>query len=176
MSKLQYNIKIKGRENLERGKKYPNFIVLGGIESPGLVSSPAIAEYVVDEFIKNILVLNEKKDYNPRVRRYRRLKDMTFEEREKLIKEDGDFGKIVCFCEKVSLGEVKDALSRSVPPHSIKAMKKRVRAGFGKCQGGFCQSNILEEIADHFGLDWMDVCYDGEHSEILIEDVKEPKQ
>ena len=161
---------------IERGKKHPNFVILGGIESPGLVSSPAIAEYVVEELIKKIIELNEKKDFNPRVRRYRRLKDMSFEDREKLIKEDPDYGKIVCFCEKVSLGEVKDALSRSVAPHSIKAMKKRVRAGFGKCQGGFCQSNILKEIAEHFDLDWMDICYDGQDSQILIEDVKEPRQ
>ena len=82
---------------------------------------------------------------------------------------------MVCFCEQVTLGEVKDALSRSVPPRSIKAMKKRVRAGFGKCQGGFCQPRILAELAKHYGISWLDVNYDEEGSNILVENVKEPK-
>lgn len=149
-----------------------HFINIGGIESPGLVSSPAIAEYVVDEFVKKVLVLEEKASFNPRIRPVPRLKEMSDEERNELIKANPDFGRIVCFCEQVSLGEVKDALSRSCPPHSVKAMKKRVRAGFGKCQGGFCQPLIVSELAKHYGLSWLDVLYDEKNSNILYEDVK----
>ncbi len=157
---------------IETSSASDHFINLGGIESPGLVSSPALAEYVVDEFVKKVLVLREKASYNPRIRRYPRLKEMSLEERNKLIKENPDFGKIVCFCEQVSLGEVKDTLARSVPPRSIKAMKKRVRAGYGKCQGGFCQPNILAILAKHYGLDWTDIDYDESNTNILVEDVK----
>ena len=157
---------------IEASSASDHFINLGGIESPGLVSSPALAEYVVDEFVKKVLVLKEKTSYNPRIRKYPHLKDMSLEERNKLIKEDPDYGKVVCFCEQVTLGEVKDALNRSVPPRSVKAMKKRVRAGYGKCQGGFCQPNILEILAKHYNIKWTDVDYDEEKTNILVEDVK----
>ena len=157
---------------IETSSSSDRFINLGGIESPGFVSSPAIAEYVVDNFVKKVLVLKEKKDYNPRIRKFYHLKDMSDEEKNALIKKDPTYGKMVCFCEQVSLGEVRDALSRSCPPHSVKAMKKRVRAGFGKCQGGFCQPNIVKELARHYGLSWLDVNYDEIDSNILSKDVK----
>ena len=160
---------------IERCKGKENFVILGGIESPGLVSSPAIGEYVVEEFIKPTLNLQKNPNFNPRVRKFLRTKDMSLQERNELIKKDPDYGEIVCFCEQVSLGEVKDALSRSVPPRSIKAMKKRVRAGFGKCQGGFCQPRILSELAKHYGVSWLDVNYDEENTHIVLENVKEPK-
>ena len=160
---------------IERCKGKENFVILGGIESPGLVSSPAIGEYVVEEFIKPTLNLQKNPNFNPRVRKFLRTKDMSLQERNELIKKDPDYGEIVCFCEQVSLGEVKDALSRSVPPRSIKAMKKRVRAGFGKCHGGFCQPRILSELAKHYGVSWLDVNYDEENTHIVLENVKEPK-
>ena len=78
---------------------------------------------------------------------------MSVEERNALIKENPHYGQIICNCEKVSLGEIEDELSRSLPPHTIKALKKRTRAGFGKCQGGFCQPNVLLLLAKHFGID-----------------------
>ena len=160
---------------IESVPNHKTFINLGGIESPGLVSSPAIGEYVVEQMIRDMLPLKEKVNYNPRVRPYYHLKEMSLEDRNKLIKENREFGEMVCFCEQVSLGEVKDVLSRSVPPRSVKAMKKRVRAGFGKCQGGFCQPRILEELAKHYGLDWTQVNYDEENTNILEENVKELK-
>ena len=161
---------------IERAKGKENFIILGGIESPGLVSSPAIGKYVVDEFIIPTLKPNKNPSFNPRVKRYLHPKQMGLKERNELIKKDPSYGEMVCFCEQVTLGEVKDVLSRSVPPRSIKAMKKRVRAGFGKCQGGFCQPRILSELAKHYGISWLDVNYDEEGSNILIKNVKEPKR
>ena len=101
---------------------------------------------------------------------------MNLKDRNELIKKDPSYGEMVCFCEQVTLGEVKDALSRSVPPRSIKAMKKRVRAGFGKCQGGFCQPRILAELAKHYNISWLDVNYDEVGTNILIKNVKEPKR
>lgn len=153
-----------------------HFINLGGIESPGLVSSPAIAKYVVEEFVKKHIVLKENPHFNPYVKPYIHIKDLSEKERNELIKKDPDFGEIVCFCEQVTLGEVKDVLNRFVPPHSIKAMKKRVRAGFGKCQGGFCQTRILQELSKFYHKDYLDILYDGENSNVLIECVKDGHQ
>jgi len=160
---------------IERCKRKENFIILGGIESPGLVSSPAIARYVVEEFVKKTLTLKENPSFNPRVKKYLRPKEMDVKERNELIAKNKDYGEMVCFCEQVTLGEVKDVLSRSVPPRSVKAMKKRVRAGFGKCQGGFCQPRILAELAKHYKVSWLDVNYDELDTHILVKNVKEPK-
>ena len=76
---------------------------------------------------------------------------------------------------KDNLGEIKDALSRSVPPRSVKAVKKRTRAGFGKCQGGFCQPSVVNLLAKKFNISPLEVLYDGEGSNIIEERLKEVK-
>ena len=81
----------------------------------------------------------------------------------------------MCTCEKVTLGEIKDILSRSCPPHSIKGVKRRTRAGFGRCQGGFCQPKIVFLLANHFGISPLEVPLDENDSPILVSRVKEIK-
>ena len=149
-----------------------HFINCGGIESPGLASSPAIAEYVFDNFVSKLFNLEEKKDYNPKVRKYRRLNEMSEEERNQMIKENPDYGKIICSCEKVSLGEIKELLTRSVPPRTVKGVKRRCRAGFGKCQGGFCSPMVTLILADHYKVSPLDIKWDKENSPILVQEVK----
>ena len=149
-----------------------HFINCGGIESPGLASSPAIAEYVFDNFVSKLFNLEEKKDYNPKVRKYHRLNEMSEEERNQMIKENPDYGKIICSCEKVSLGEIKELLDRSVPPTTVKGVKRRCRAGFGKCQGGFCSPMVTLILADHYKVSPLDIKWDKENSNILVEEVK----
>lgn len=153
-----------------KSNKY--FINVAGIESPGLASSPAIAEYVVNNYISKLFNLEEKKDYNPRIKKYHHLNEMSEEERNKVIKENPDFGKIICSCEKVSLGEIKELLSRSVPPRTVKGVKRRCRAGFGKCQGGFCSPMVTLILANHYGVSPLDIKWDKENSNILVEEVK----
>ena len=149
-----------------------HFINCGGIESPGLASSPAIAEYVFDNFVSKLFNLEEKKDYNPKVRKYHRLNEMSEEERNQMIKENPDYGKIICSCEKVSLGEIKELLTRSVPPTTVKGVKRRCRAGFGKCQGGFCSPMVTLILADHYKVSPLDIKWDKENSPILVQEVK----
>ena len=149
-----------------------HFINCGGIESPGLASSPAIAEYVFDNFVSKLFNLEEKKDYNPKVRKYHRLNEMSEEERNQMIKENLDYGKIICSCEKVSLGEIKELLDRSVPPTTVKGVKRRCRAGFGKCQGGFCSPMVTLILADHYKVSPLDIKWDKENSPILVQEVK----
>ena len=127
----------------------PRFIVASGIESPGLVSSPAIAEYIVDNFISKEIELKPNFSYNPYIRKRVRLNELTPEKRNEYIKKHPEYGVIVCNCEKVSLGEILDELNSSVPPKTIKAVKKRTRAGFGKCQGGFCQPIVLKQLSKY---------------------------
>ena len=160
---------------IESNKANPSFINVAGIESPGLVSAPAIAEYVVDELVSKLINLEEKKGFDPYIRKYAKLNELDNETRSKMIKENPEYGKIICSCEKVSLGEIKDLFSRSVPPHTVKAVKKRVRAGFGKCQGGFCSPSVTLLIAKHYGISPTEVKWDKDGSEILLEEVKNAK-
>lgn len=157
---------------IEPSKKYDTFINVCGIESPGLVSAPAIAEYVFGNYLSKVLKLEKKEDYNPRVKKYNELKFLSYEDRDKLVKTNSDYGTIVCSCEKVSLGEINDLLSRSVPPHTVKAVKRRCRAGFGKCQGGFCGPKVALILAKHYNVSPLEIKLDKEDGPILLEEVK----
>ena len=95
------------------------------------------------------------------------LKALSEEERNKIIKENPDYGTIVCQCEKISLGELKEELKRSVPPRTIKAMKKRTRAGFGKCQGGFCQAKVIMLLSDFYKIKMNEILLDKDDSNIV---------
>ena len=150
-----------------------NFINVVGIESPGLASSPAIAKMVVEQILakKFDLVKNEK--FNPYVRKYVHLKYEDNETRQKYFKQNKDYGTIICKCEQVSKGEILDCLNRSCPPHSIKGLKRRLRVGFGKCQGGMCQSYALDILANFYKVDKKDIPYDNPKAFILLKKTKE---
>jgi len=160
---------------IEYAKTDSHFINVAGIESPGLVSSPAIAKFVVDDLVNPLLLLENKPSFNPHVRPYYRLCQMLKEHQEAFVKEHPTYGEIVCNCEKVSLGEIEDALSRSCPPRSVKGLKRRTRAGFGKCQGSFCQPRVVLILAKHYGVSPLDIPLDDIGSNILVEKVKEVK-
>lgn len=143
------------------------FINLIAIESPGFASAPAIAEDVIKMALK-VVNLEKKTSFNPYIKKYVHLKNLSIEEKNNVIKKNSDYGTIVCLCESVSLGEIKDVLSRSIPVTSIKGIKKRTRAGFGRCQGGFCQPKIATLISKTYNIPLNDVLYDTD-SKILEE-------
>lgn len=153
-------------------KNDDHFINVAGIESPGLASSPAIAEYVINNLVSKIVELKEKEGFNPCVRPYIRMKYLDEAKKKEIISKNSDFGDIICNCEQVTLGEIKDALNRNCAPRSVKALKRRTRAGFGKCQGGFCQPPIVLILAKHYNISPLDVLLDDEGSNILLEKVK----
>ena len=73
------------------------------------------------------------------------------------------------------IGEIKDELSRSVPPHSIKGVKRRTRAGFGRCQGGYCLGIVSMTLASHYHIDETEVDYDGLGTNLIIDEIKKVK-
>ena len=156
-------------------KSDDHFINCSGIESPGLASSPAIAEYVVNEFVGKVLSLKKKESFNPYVRKRVNLNKMSAEERSKFVKEHPEYGEIICNCEKISLGEILDEFKSSVPPKTIKAVRKRTRAGFGKCQGGFCTPLVTRLIAKEFNIPLNKVLYQYHDSYIVRYKVKDQK-
>ena len=93
---------------------------------------------------------------------------MTHEEQDALIKKDPRYGKIICRCEQITEGEILDAVHSLVVPTSIDAIKRRTRAGMGRCQGGFCQPRVLELLARELGEDWVNITLKGRGSNVLI--------
>ena len=160
---------------IEYAKTNKNFINVAGIESPGLASSPAIAEYVVNELVKPILTLKSNPKFNPCIKPYHRMYYLSEEEKQKVLKENPEYGMMICNCEHISLGEIKDALSRSCPPVSIKGVKRRTRAGYGKCQGGFCQPKVLMILAKHYGVSPTKIPLAEDGSYIIDHEIKEAK-
>lgn len=152
--------------------KTKNFINVAGIESPGLASSPAIAKMVIQEIIASKISLKEKKDFNPYVKKYIKIKECSFEQKNLHYQENCAYGSIVCKCEQVSKGEILDCLNRSCPPHSIKGLKRRLRVGFGKCQGGMCQDEALTIMANFYHVDKKDIPYDQNEAYILLKKTK----
>jgi glycerol-3-phosphate dehydrogenase len=145
----------------------PHFINVAGIQSPGLASSPAIARMVVDMIEDKV----EKKDYNPTRRPTIRLKEKDLDTKVALVKENPKLGKIVCRCETVSEGEIIDCIHRNCGARTIKGVKRRVRPGMGKCQGGFCQVEVGKILARELNENVMDVMYGKTGSYILKENL-----
>lgn len=137
-----------------------HFINAVGIESPGLVSAPAIGKYVADELVTSLKRLRKKTNYNPYVKPYVHIQELSLAQRQEVIKKNPKYGHIMCKCEYVSEQEMLDVLNRSCPPHSVKGLKKRVRAGFGRCQGGMCQPGIVKLLAKFYGVDEKSIVYD----------------
>ena len=146
----------------------PCFINVAGIQSPGLTASPAIAEMVEDMIKEKVL----KETYNPIRRPLPRLNKKTLEERTLLCRENPLFGKIVCRCEKISEGEIVDAIRRNCGATTVKGVKKRVRPGFGKCQGGFCEASVIKILARELGCSMQEIVYGKENAYILKERTK----
>ena len=157
---------------IEYAKSDNHFINVAGIESPGFASSPAIAEYVVETLIKPLISLNSNESFSPCVKKYHRMYYLSEEEKLKAIQENPEYGQIICNCEHISLGEIKDALSRSCPPVSIKGVKRRTRSGYGKCQGGFCQPKVLLLLAKYYGVSPMDIPLAEDGSYIIDHEIK----
>lgn len=124
-----------------------NFINCAGIESPGLSSAPAIAEYVRDMLAENGLELNEKADFDPIREPKHHFRKASIEEKNEIIKKDPSYGRIICRCETVSEGEILDAIRSNPPARDIDGVKRRTRSGMGRCQGGFCGPYVMELIA-----------------------------
>ena len=141
-------------------------VTLGGIESPGLSSAPAIAEYVED-LLKNEGVLADiKKDYNPIRRPAHYFTKLTDDEKNEIIKKDGRYGRIVCRCERVTEGEIVEAIHTNPGARDVDGVKRRTRGGMGRCQGGFCSPTVVAILARELGVAFEDVTKFGKGSVI----------
>jgi glycerol-3-phosphate dehydrogenase len=136
-----------------------------GIDSPGLASAPAIAEYLMNTFV--VPRLNPIPIERPILKSPKALHTLTPEERNLKINLHPDYGRIVCVCESVSKQDVVDAIHGPVPASTLKGIKRRLRPGSGRCQGGFCESRIVEILAQELHIDPSEVLYDTTGTQFL---------
>ena len=161
---------------IESSKNRPQLVEITGIESPGLSSAPAIAEYAVGLLKEMGLPLHEKADFNPIRRPIPRFREMDIEQRRALIQEDARFGQIICRCETVTKGEIVRALHQNPPAHDLDGVKRRTRTGMGRCNGGFCTPQAVEIIARELGIPVEQVTKCGGDSRLLVGKTKEGGQ
>jgi len=144
----------------------PNFINAAGIKSPGLSSAPAIALKLVELLAATGIVL-DKKDNFIETREVIRFRELSNEERAKLVAERPEFGRIICRCETITEGEILAAIHSPITPVSLDAVKRRCNAGMGRCQGGFCGPRVLELLVRELGISPADVLKDRDGSWIV---------
>ena len=141
-----------------------------GIQSPGLSSAPAISE-MVEKLVREVgdgLDFTEKPDYNPKRPAPVVLRNMDPEERSAFIKDNPEYGQIICRCETISRGEILDAIRRPIPALNLDAIKRRTRAGMGRCQGGFCGPRVVGILEEELGIAPLDITKRGGRSNILL--------
>ena len=148
------------------------FINVAGIESPGLSSAPAIAIYVAELLESEGLRLEKKEDFNPIREPKHAFREGSIAEKNEYIRRDASYGRIICRCESISEGEILDAIRSNPPARDLDGVKRRCRAGMGRCQGGFCAPYVMEIIARENGIDFAEVTKCGGESAIVFSKTK----
>ncbi len=144
-------------------KDAPGFIDVAGMESPGLSCAPATGEYVAN-MVRELLHPARKEDFANTRKGIPNMALASEEERHKLIGEDPAYGNVVCRCEMVTEGEIVDAIHRPLGATTTDGIKRRTRAGMGRCQSGFCNPRVVEILARELGKDISEITKSGENS------------
>ena len=151
-------------------KDAPGFFDAVGIESPGLTSAPAIGEWMADKIVETLRKkqkVDEKKDFQETRKDIPNIASMDQAEAAALIAENPAYGTIICRCEKVTEGEIIDAIRRPLGARSLDGIKRRTRAGMGRCQAGFCSTKVMDILARELGIPLEEVTKAGGASRML---------
>lgn len=159
-----------GDDDFIVGESADGFFEAVGIESPGLSSAPAIGRYLA-ELAAAKLAAAEKDDFIPERRDIPRPREMDLAARQALIEKDPTYATVVCRCEQITEGEIREAIRRGA--RSLDGVKRRVRAGMGRCQGGFCTPRVLELLHQELGVPMTELTKGGGESRLLAGRTKE---
>lgn len=149
------------------------FVNLGGIESPGLSSSPGIALMVIDLLREAGEILKEKKQWNPLRKARPVFRNLSHFEQSELIKKDPNYGRIICRCETVTEGEILAEIHATIPATTYDAIKRRTWTGTGRCQGGFDMPRVVKMLSDELGVPPEEVTKKGSGSPYLYRKTKD---
>ena len=156
---------------LQEAEGAPGFFDLAGVGSPGLSAAPAIGEYAVELLRKAGLPLRSKETFLCE-RRRTRFRELPPGECAALVEREPAYGRVICRCETVTEGEILEALHTPIPPRSVDGVKRRVNAGMGRCQGGFCGPRVVELLSRELGISPGDVVQDQAGSRLLARETK----
>ena len=134
------------------GTKTVGYFEVGGVRSTGVSCSLGIARYVADEFRKAGVELKEKDSFTPTRRGIPRFSEADNQQRAQLIAADPLYGRVICRCETVTEGEIVEAIRRKPGATTVDGVKRRLRAGMGRCQGGFCGPKVMEILSRELGI------------------------
>lgn len=160
---------------IEEPEDAKQFIDVAGIESPGLSSAPAIGVMVAD-MLREKMGLAEKENFIAARKGILNPASLDLEARNALIKENPAYGTVICRCESVTEGEILDAIHRPIGAKSLDGVKRRTRAGMGRCQSGFCSPRTMEILERELSMDMEDITKSGGRSVIVTGRTKEERQ
>ena len=149
------------------------FVNAAGIESPGLSSAPAIAEYVRELIENSGITLTRKSSVIEGRRPMHYFREASEDEKNEIIKSDSTFAHVICRCETVTEGEILEAIRTNPKPRDVDGVKRRTRASMGRCQGGFCTPYIVELLAKELEIPYEAVTKFGGGSYINFGKTKE---
>lgn len=150
----------------------PGFFDVAGIESPGLSAAPALGEYVA-ELVSAAYPAPARTDFKATRKAIPNMAEASEEERKALIAENPAFANVICRCELVTEGEIVEAIRRPLGAKTLDGVKRRTRAGMGRCQSGFCSPKTLEILARELGVDQSEITKAGGSSHILTGYIKD---
>lgn len=151
---------------LEEASDCPGFFDCVGIESPGLTACPAVGEYMAS-LISDKLSLSLKSSWSGICHDIKKPFEMSDSERAELIASDPSYGKIICRCETITEGEIIDSIRRPLGARSLDGVKRRTRAGMGRCQGGFCSPRVMEILSRELNVPLESITKSGGSSKLL---------
>ncbi len=150
----------------------PGFFDAAGIESPGLTAAPAIGKYLA-QLISDKLGAAKKEDFISTRKGIPQVALASDEERKKLIEEDPSYARVVCRCELVTEGEIRNAITRTLGARTVDGVKRRTRAGMGRCQAGFCLSRTIPLLAELLGVSEEEITKSGKNSYYIDGKIKD---